>query len=102
MTMWKIGTVASVTEGWGFNLTDGRGGPLVAFAYEPHGEAVVAARHVETAVEKALAIHPMSQDESQAPRWTADDAPPTRRPAQQVRRCFDLPEVNRVRLSSLR
>jgi hypothetical protein len=50
-----------VTEGWGFNVTDGRGRPLVAFAYETHGEAVVAARHVETAVEKALAIHPMSQ-----------------------------------------
>jgi hypothetical protein len=59
--MWKIGTVASVTEGWGFNITDRRGKPLVAFAYETHGEAVVAARHVETAVEKALAIHPMSQ-----------------------------------------
>jgi hypothetical protein len=24
--MWKIGTVASVTEGWGFNVTDGRAG----------------------------------------------------------------------------
>ena len=29
--MWKIGTVASVTEGWGFNVTDGMGRPLVAF-----------------------------------------------------------------------
>ena len=66
--MWKIGTVASVTEGWGFNITDERGRPLVAFAYETHGEAVVAARHVETAVEKALAIHPMSRDEPQANR----------------------------------
>ena len=66
--MWKIGTVASVTEGWGFNVADGRGRPLVAFAYETHGEAVVAARHVETAVEKALAIHPMSRDEPQANR----------------------------------
>jgi hypothetical protein len=58
--MWKIGTVTSVTEGWGFNITDRRGRPLIAFAYETHGEAVVAARHVEMAVE-ALAIHPMSQ-----------------------------------------
>jgi hypothetical protein len=56
--MWKIGTVTSVTEGWGFNITDRRGRPLIAFAYET---AVVAARHVEMAVEKALAIHPMSQ-----------------------------------------
>jgi hypothetical protein len=48
--MWKIGTVASMTEGWGFNITDESGRPLVAFAYETHGEAVVAARHVETAV----------------------------------------------------
>jgi hypothetical protein len=60
--MWKIGTVASVTEGWGFNITDERGRPLVAFAYETHGEAAVAARHVEAAVEKAVAVHPMSRE----------------------------------------
>ena len=52
--MWKIGTVARVTEGWGFNITDERGRPLVAFAYETHGEAEVAARHVQAAVEKTL------------------------------------------------
>jgi hypothetical protein len=57
--MWKIGTVASVTEGWGFNITDERGRPLVAFAYETHGEAVVAARHVQAAIEKAVAVHSM-------------------------------------------
>ena len=51
--MWKIGTVASVTEGRG-------GRPLVAFAYETHGEAEVATRHVQAAVEKAIAVHPMS------------------------------------------
>ena len=61
MGRWKIGTVAIVTEGWAFNITDERDRPLVVFAYETHGEAVVAARHVATAVEKALAIHPMSQ-----------------------------------------
>jgi hypothetical protein len=59
--MWKIGTVASVTEGWGFNITDERGRPLVAFAYETRGEAAVAARHVEAAVEKALTVRPMSR-----------------------------------------
>jgi hypothetical protein len=59
--MWKIGTVASVTQGCGFNITDERGRPLVAFAYETHGEAVVAARHIEVALEKALAVHPMSR-----------------------------------------
>jgi hypothetical protein len=58
--MWKIGIVASVTEGWGFNITDERDRPLVAFAYETHGEAAVAARHFQAAVEKALAVHPMS------------------------------------------
>ena len=47
--MWKIGTVASVTSR-----------PLVAFAYETHGEAEVATRHVQAAVEKAIAVHPMS------------------------------------------
>ena len=52
--MWKIGTVARVTEGWGFNITDERGRPLVAFAYETHGEAEVVARHVQAAVEKTL------------------------------------------------
>jgi hypothetical protein len=50
-----------VTEGWGFNITDERGRPLAAFAYETHGEAEVAARHVQAAVEKALAVHPMSR-----------------------------------------
>jgi hypothetical protein len=59
--MWKIGTVASVTEGCCFNITDEGGRPLVAFAYETHGEAEVAARHVQAAVEKALAVHPMSR-----------------------------------------
>jgi D-tyrosyl-tRNA(Tyr) deacylase len=59
--MWRIGTVASVTEGWGFNITDESGRQLVAFAYGTHGEAVVAARHVQAAVEKALGVHPMSQ-----------------------------------------
>ena len=47
--MWKIGTVVSVTEGWGFNITDERDRPLVAFGYETHGEAEVAARHVAPA-----------------------------------------------------
>ena len=58
--MWKIGTVSSVTEGWGLNITDERGRPLVAFAYETDSEAEVAARHVDLALEKALAVHPMS------------------------------------------
>ena len=56
--MWKVGASASVTEGWGFNITDERGKPLVAFEYETHGEAAVAARHVEAAIEKALAVRP--------------------------------------------
>ena len=58
----KIGTVATVTEGWGFNITDERDRPLVVFAYETHGEAVVAARHVEAAVERALGIRPILQE----------------------------------------
>jgi hypothetical protein len=62
MGRWKIGTVATVTEGWGFNITDERDRPLVVFAYETHGEAVVAARHVEAAVERALGIRPILQE----------------------------------------
>jgi hypothetical protein len=62
MGVWKIGTVATVPEGWGFNITDERGKPLVAFAYETHGEAAVAARHVEAAVERALGVHPILQE----------------------------------------
>jgi hypothetical protein len=54
--MWKVGALASVKEGWGFNITDERDRPLVAFEYETHGEAAVAARHVEAALEKALAV----------------------------------------------
>jgi hypothetical protein len=57
--MWKVGAVASVTEGWGFNITNKGGRPLVAFEYETHGEAEVAARHVQAAVEKALAVRPL-------------------------------------------
>ena len=58
--MWKIGTVAGVTEGWGFNITDKSGRPLVAFAYQTHGEAAVAARHVQAAVEKAGGLEAIS------------------------------------------
>ena len=57
--MWKIGALASVTEGWSFNITDESGKPLVAFEYETHGEAAVAARHVQEAVEKAIAVRPL-------------------------------------------
>jgi len=36
--MWKVGALASVKEGWGFNITDERDRPLVAFEYEwPRG-----------------------------------------------------------------
>ena len=59
-SMIHVENVASVTEGWGFNITDERGRPLVPFD-ETHGEAEVAARHVQAVVEKALAIHPMSR-----------------------------------------
>jgi hypothetical protein len=67
--MWKIGTVVSVTEGWSFNIADERDRPLVAFAYETHGEAEVAARHVQAAVEKALAVR-CREDETRAPTRT--------------------------------
>ena len=60
-SMIHVENVASVTEGWGFNITDEMGRPLVAFAYETHGEAEVAARYVQAVVEKPLAIHPMSR-----------------------------------------
>ena len=58
MGRWKIATVATVTEGWGFNITDERDRPLVVFAYETQ----VAARHVEAAVERVLGIRPMLQE----------------------------------------
>jgi hypothetical protein len=51
--MWKIGTVASVTEGWGFNIADERGRPVVELGYETHGEAAVAARHVSGGCRKS-------------------------------------------------
>jgi hypothetical protein len=70
--MWKIGTVASVIEGWGFNITDERGRPLVAFAYETHGEAAVAARHVEAAVKPSRSIRCRGM-KPKPPRY-ADDA----------------------------
>ena len=55
MGRWKIGTVATVTEGWGFNITDERDRPLVVFAYETHGEAVVAAGGFRPAEQAGLA-----------------------------------------------
>ena len=65
MGMWKIGDVTSVTDGWAFNITNESGKPLVTFEYETNGEAAVAARHVQEAIEKALAVRPLG--ETQAP-----------------------------------
>jgi hypothetical protein len=64
--MWKIGPVQSVSEStggsWGFTITTEHGKPLVAFSFETHGEAAVAARHVEAAVERAVAVYPILQE----------------------------------------
>ena len=61
--MWKVGPVQSMSEStgssWGFTITTEHGKPLVAFSYETHGEATVAARHVEAAVERAVAVYPI-------------------------------------------
>jgi hypothetical protein len=56
--MWKVGTVAGLIEGWGFNITNERGQPLVAFSYETRAEAEAAATHVQAAVEKAVKVVP--------------------------------------------
>jgi hypothetical protein len=64
--MWKIGPVQSMSEStgssWGFTITTENGKPLVAFSYETHGEAAVAARHVEAAVERAVAVYPILRE----------------------------------------
>ena len=64
--MWKIGPVQSMSEltgsSWGFTITTEQGKPLVAFSYETHGEATVAARHVEAAVERAIAVYPILRE----------------------------------------
>jgi hypothetical protein len=64
--MWKIGPVQSMSEStespWGFTITTEHGKPLVAFSFETRGEATVAARHVQAAVERAIAVYPISQE----------------------------------------
>ena len=71
--MWKIGTVASVTEGWGFNIADERGRPLVAFAYETHGEAVWPRGMLRRLSKKPSRSIQCRGDEAQTSR-AADDA----------------------------
>ena len=64
--MWKIRSmihvenVASVTEGWGFNITGERGRPLVAFD-ETHGEAEVARGMFRRSLKKHSRSIPMSR-----------------------------------------
>ena len=47
---------------WGFTITTEQGKPFVAFSYETRGEATVAARHVEAAVERAIAVYPILRE----------------------------------------
>jgi hypothetical protein len=58
--MWKVGMVARVTEGWGFNITDENGRPLVAFCYETRAEAEEAATHAQALVGKAVLVRPLA------------------------------------------
>jgi hypothetical protein len=57
-SMWKIGHVMSVTDGYGFNVTTDRGKPLVLFAYETQEAAEAAAKQVEAAVKRAILVKP--------------------------------------------
>jgi hypothetical protein len=64
--MWKISPVQSMSESagssWEFTITTEQGKPLVAFSFETQGEATVAARHVEAAVVRAVAVYPILQE----------------------------------------
>jgi hypothetical protein len=58
--MWNVGPVASLTEGWGFNITNKRGSPLVVFGYETRQEAEEAAMHAQAVVGKARMVRPLA------------------------------------------
>ena len=54
--------VQPVNEGgWGFNITDQKGHPLVEFRYRSEDEASTAARNVQKAIVNALLIRPLGK-----------------------------------------
>jgi hypothetical protein len=54
--------VQPVTEGgWGFNITDQKGHPLVEFRYSSQDEAITAARNVQKAIVSAISIRPLAE-----------------------------------------
>ena len=48
-------------EGWGFNITDQKGHPLVEFRYGSEDEASTAARNVQKAIVNAVSIRPLGK-----------------------------------------
>jgi hypothetical protein len=54
--------VQPVTEGgWGFNITDQKGHPLIEFRYSSQDEANTAARNVQRAIVNAISIRPLTK-----------------------------------------
>ena len=66
--MWKVGTLGGMSagvgfehvSGWGFNITNEEGHPVVAFVYETSGEAEKAMRFAQAMIEKALIVQPLA------------------------------------------
>jgi hypothetical protein len=62
--MWKVGAVEPVrvlgAEGYpyGFDVTRDDGKPVISFAYASRAHAEEAAKHLESAVMNAIALHP--------------------------------------------
>ena len=60
--MWKVGNVQPTATdiggqfGFGFNIEDGRGSPLLSLSYKTHEEAEVARELVMRAIENAISI----------------------------------------------
>jgi hypothetical protein len=59
--MWKVGSlqpmdVPNVDVAYGFNLTGGRGRPLVTFAYATSADAEHAATQIRAAIQKAMLV----------------------------------------------
>ena len=63
--MWKIGKIQWTStrdmHGYGFDISNGWGKPLVSFCYATEQQAQAAAAHMRVAIEKALDVQPYAQ-----------------------------------------
>jgi hypothetical protein len=63
--IWKVSETMSMRLddgfGYGFNVTNERGRPVVSFAYRTQQEAGAAATHVRSAVENAASVKGYSE-----------------------------------------